>query len=120
MRVCALCCSPQYLRLFIACWHRGHSHTTLRPKKTCLSARLSSPDPHFLDFIGKMLAVNPDERLSASQVPVARAFKFVFPSLLSSSDYVADAALQLLQHPFLTQTLSEEMGNLYRVAPPAE
>jgi hypothetical protein len=44
----------------------------------------------------------------------------VFPSRLLSSDHVADAALQLLQHPFLTQTLSEEMGNLYRVAPPAE
>ncbi len=100
--------------------HRGESHAAPRPKKTCLSARLSSPDPQFLDFIGKMLAVNPDERLSATQVPVARAFEFVFPSRFLSSDHVADAALQLLQHPFLTQTLSEEMGNLYRVAPPAE
>jgi hypothetical protein len=39
-----------------------------RPKKTTLSARLASPDPLFLDFIGKMLIINPDERLSATQV----------------------------------------------------
>jgi serine/threonine protein kinase len=46
------------------------------PKKTSLAARLASPEPLFLDFVSKMLIINPDERLSASQVraspPLAR------------------------------------------------
>lgn len=36
------------------------------------------------------------------------------------SNCVADAVLQLLQHPFLTQTLDDELGSAYRAAPPAE
>jgi hypothetical protein len=51
-----------------------------RPKKTTLGARLASPDHLFLDFIGEMLHVNPDERLSATQVCAARQWNTAFSS----------------------------------------
>jgi hypothetical protein len=60
-----------------------------RPKKTTLGARLASPDPLFLDFVAKMLVINPDERPSATQVCVAC---FLSPVVALADSHFAAAA----------------------------
>eukprot|EP01117_Protostelium_nocturnum_P006022 TRINITY_DN2166_c0_g1_i2.p1 TRINITY_DN2166_c0_g1~~TRINITY_DN2166_c0_g1_i2.p1 ORF type:complete len:972 (+),score=355.90 TRINITY_DN2166_c0_g1_i2:97-3012(+) len=41
------------------------TYFAIKPKKTSLSARLKCEDPGFVDFLSKLLIVNPDKRLSA-------------------------------------------------------
>ncbi len=62
-----------------------------------------------------MLMINPDERLSASQVCTLHPPPPSLPQVV-----VLTPLLQLLQHPFLHETLSDEMGNMYRIAPPSD
>ena len=39
----------------------------LIPKKTNIKARLHTEDPFFIDFISKLLDIDPDRRLSAKE-----------------------------------------------------
>lgn len=54
------------------------------PKKTHLRARLKTDDPFFVDFISKLLDIDPDKRLSAKE---ALAHPF-----LTEAQYPEDAS----------------------------
>ena len=68
-----LCCGTQSHKFFT---REGFLYETeemsgsvvvLRPKRTCLQKRVGADDDDFIDFLEKLLAVNPADRLSASE-----------------------------------------------------